>query len=161
MEGRKVRSFNVALEHIETLDGLAAALKNGNVQKFNQVAQVLAEQTGRPAPTDFNAAKQIVADETIAALVAGGGALADREEAARVWSNLKSPDQLAGVSKVMVDSKSGSNMLYLPLDKLVQQGSSGSVTVSAPQPTTLPDPQTVPGANDLRSRDNQRSRDGR
>jgi len=65
------------------------------------------------------------------------------------------------VSKVMVDSKSGSNMLYLPLDKLLQQGSSGSVTVSAPQPAALPDTQVVPSANDLRSRDNQRSRDGR
>lgn len=122
MEGRKVRSFNVALEHIETLDGLAAALKNGNVQKFNQVAQVLAEQTGRPAPTDFNAAKQIVADETIAALVAGGGALADREEAARVWSNLKSPDQLAGVSKVMKELMGGQ------LKGLHQQYKSGGGT---------------------------------
>jgi len=67
----------------------------------------------------------------------------------------------SNVSKVMVDSKSGSNLLYLPLDKLLQQGSSGSVTVSAPQPTTtLPEPTTLPGS-DLRSRDNQRSRDGR
>ncbi|KQV61208.1 HflK protein [Pelomonas sp. Root1217] len=65
------------------------------------------------------------------------------------------------VSKVMVDSKSGSNLLYLPLDKLLQQGSTGTVTVSAPQPTTVPEPQTLPNANDLRSRDNQRSRDGR
>lgn len=65
------------------------------------------------------------------------------------------------VSKVMVDSKSGSNMLYLPLDKLLQQ-SSGTVTVSPPQPTTaVPEPQSVPSAADLRSRDNQRSRDGR
>ena len=66
----------------------------------------------------------------------------------------------SNVSKVMVDSKSGSNLLYLPLDKLLQQGSNGSVTVSVPQPTTLPEPATS-GANDLRSRDNQRSRDGR
>ena len=66
----------------------------------------------------------------------------------------------SNVSKVMVDSKSGSNLLYLPLDKLLQQGSSGSVTVSVPQPTTLPEPATS-GATDLRSRDNQRSRDGR
>ncbi len=66
----------------------------------------------------------------------------------------------SSVSKVMVDSKSGSNLLYLPLDKLLQQGSSGTVTVSAPQPTTVPEPQTLPPA-DLRSRDNQRSRDGR
>jgi membrane protease subunit HflK len=61
----------------------------------------------------------------------------------------------------MVDSKSGSNLLYLPLDKLLQQGGSGSVTVSAPQPTSVPEPQTLPSANDPRSRDNQRSRDGR
>jgi membrane protease subunit HflK len=67
----------------------------------------------------------------------------------------------ANVSKVMVDSRNGSNMLYLPLDKLMQQGSSGSVTVSAPQPTTVPEPTVVPGGNDPRSRDNQRSRDGR
>jgi modulator of FtsH protease HflK len=67
----------------------------------------------------------------------------------------------SNVSKVMVDSKSGSNMLYLPLDKLLQQGSSGTVTVSTPQPTTVPEPTTLPSANDLRSRDNQRSRDGR
>ena len=66
----------------------------------------------------------------------------------------------SNVSKVMVDGRSGSNMLYLPLDKLVQQGS-GSVTVSAPQPTTVPEPQSLPSANDPRSRDNQRSRDGR
>jgi modulator of FtsH protease HflK len=66
------------------------------------------------------------------------------------------------VSKVMVDSKSGSNLLYLPLDKLLQQGSSGTVTVSPPQPSaTLPDAQTLPNPNDSRSRDNQRSRDGR
>ncbi|MFG6433239.1 FtsH protease activity modulator HflK [Roseateles sp. LYH14W] len=67
----------------------------------------------------------------------------------------------SNVSKVMVDSRTGSNMLYLPLDKLLQQGSSGTVTVSQPQPTTLPEPQAVPNAADLRSRDNQRSRDGR
>lgn len=66
----------------------------------------------------------------------------------------------SSVSKVMVDSKSNSNMLYLPLDKLLQ-GSSGTVTVSPPQPTSVPDPQTLPAAADPRSRDNQRSRDGR
>ncbi|RZL39723.1 MAG: FtsH protease activity modulator HflK [Rubrivivax sp.] len=67
----------------------------------------------------------------------------------------------SNVSKVMVDSRSGSNMLYLPLDKLLQQGSSGSVTVSPPQATTtVPEPQPAT-PSDLRSRDNQRSRDGR
>ena len=50
------------------------------------------------------------------------------------------------VSKVMVDSRNGSNLLYLPLDKLMQQGN-GSVTVSQPQPAApalqiLPRPKT-------------------
>ena len=67
----------------------------------------------------------------------------------------------SNVTKVMVDSKSGSNLLYLPLDKLLQQGSSGTVTVSQPQPATVPEPQTLPSVSDPRSRDNQRSRDGR
>jgi membrane protease subunit HflK len=67
----------------------------------------------------------------------------------------------SNVSKVMVDSRTGSNLLYLPLDKLLQQGSSGTVTVSPPQPSSLPEPTTLPSNNDLRSRDNQRSRDGR
>lgn len=70
----------------------------------------------------------------------------------------------SNVTKVMVDSKSGSNLLYLPLDKLLQQGSSGSVTVSAPQPaaqTTVPDASSVPSPSDLRSRDGLRGRDSR
>lgn len=68
----------------------------------------------------------------------------------------------SNVSKVMVDSRSGSNLLYLPLDKLLQQGSSGTVSVSPPQATSVaPDAAAVPSGSDLRSRDNQRSRDGR
>ncbi len=68
------------------------------------------------------------------------------------------------VTKVMVDSKSGSNLLYLPLDKLLQQGSSGSVTVSPPQPSApsvVPDAANVPSPADLRSRDGLRGRDSR
>ncbi|MBV8501104.1 MAG: FtsH protease activity modulator HflK [Paucibacter sp.] len=64
----------------------------------------------------------------------------------------------SNVSKVMVDSRSGSNLLYLPLDKLIQSG--GSVTASPPVAVSSPDPATS-AANDLRSRDSLRSRDGR
>ncbi|MFX8024267.1 hypothetical protein ABTK62_20695, partial [Acinetobacter baumannii] len=59
----------------------------------------------------------------------------------------------SNVSKVMVDSRSGSNLLYLPLDKLLQQGSSGTVSVSPPQATSVaPDAAAVPSGSDLRSR---------
>jgi membrane protease subunit HflK len=59
------------------------------------------------------------------------------------------------VSKVMVDSRSGSNLLYLPLDKLMQQA--GAVPPVAPvaAPVTPADS----AANDTRTRDVVRSRE--
>ncbi|MFX1682760.1 FtsH protease activity modulator HflK [Mitsuaria sp. CC2] len=65
------------------------------------------------------------------------------------------------VTKVMVEAKSGSNLLYLPLDKLMQQ-TSGTVTTTAPTPV-LPTETTPTGPSSLsadpRSRDAMRSRD--
>lgn len=65
----------------------------------------------------------------------------------------------SSVSKVMVDSRSGSNLLYLPLDKLMQQA--GAAVVAAP-PTNVPTESTAvtpPAAADVRSRDGTRTRD--
>ena len=69
----------------------------------------------------------------------------------------------SSVTKVMVDSRSGNNMLYLPLDKLLQQTANDSVTVSAPVQQAPAADSTAPAGNstDPRSRDNQRGRDGR
>ncbi|MBP6901858.1 MAG: FtsH protease activity modulator HflK [Burkholderiaceae bacterium] len=68
----------------------------------------------------------------------------------------------SNVTKVMVDSRSGSNLLYLPLDKLLQQQGSptGSVQV-IPQTTPPADPAAAAGnaAADARSRDGARTRD--
>ena len=67
----------------------------------------------------------------------------------------------SNVSKVMVDTRTGSNLLYLPLDKLMQQAgaAAGSVTTpAAPMPT--PESSVAPTSSaDPRSRDNQRSRE--
>ena len=70
----------------------------------------------------------------------------------------------SSVSKVMVDARSGSNLLYLPLDKLMQQGAAtGSVQVvpQAPPSAALPTDAGAAGAAgaDARSRDGGRSRD--
>ena len=71
----------------------------------------------------------------------------------------------SNVTKVMVDSRSGSNMLYLPLDKLLQQTSNaGAVTVTPPVAQQAPVADASASANnstDARSRDNLRGRDGR
>jgi len=61
----------------------------------------------------------------------------------------------ASVSKVLVDSRDNSNLLYLPLDKLMQQAGATTVPAVAPPSETGNAP---PGSADARSRDNQRSR---
>lgn len=67
------------------------------------------------------------------------------------------------VSKVLVDSRANSNLLYLPLDKLIQQSGTGPVVPATQAPTT-PAETSAPAASpapalDARSRDNQRGRD--
>ena len=66
----------------------------------------------------------------------------------------------ASVSKVMVDSRSGSNLLYLPLDRLIQQSAAApGAAASAPAAQApLQDPASSFGG-DVRSRDGQRNRD--
>jgi membrane protease subunit HflK len=62
----------------------------------------------------------------------------------------------ANVSKVMVDSRSGSNLLYLPLDRLMQQAG------AAPPPAAAPATPVAPvndAAADARAREGVRSRD--
>ena len=62
----------------------------------------------------------------------------------------------SNVSKVLIDSHSSSNLLYLPLDKLIQQaGAPGA----APSPPVSTDPGPAPAPVDARSRDGQRGRD--
>lgn len=75
----------------------------------------------------------------------------------------------SSVTKVMVDARSGSNLLYLPLDKLLQQAGSAqssgasapSAAASAASPSVqvAPDVAAAPAVTDSRSRDNARGRD--
>jgi membrane protease subunit HflK len=69
----------------------------------------------------------------------------------------------SNVSKVMVDSRSGSNLLYLPLDKLIQQSGAAGTPAVAPQavPTPAPTGEASPATtpSDARSRDSGRNRE--
>lgn len=96
-QGDLIRSFNVGISHLNTLDGLVDALGNNDIQAFNKIGNAYAQQTGNPAPTNFDAAKAIVGDEIIKAIVGGGGALADRENAQNQINRANSPEQLRGV----------------------------------------------------------------
>ena len=71
---------------------------------------------------------------------------------AQVYSN---------VTKVMVDSRQGSNLLYLPLDKIMQMsganGAAPAPAAAASEPVVAPNPAAA--STDARSRDGLRSRD--
>ncbi|WP_374339826.1 FtsH protease activity modulator HflK [Methyloversatilis sp.] len=67
---------------------------------------------------------------------------------------------MTNTSKVMIDSKGGGNLLYLPLDKLMQQaGVSADGSARVAEPMTLPPLMTDQTANDARNREALRSRE--
>jgi membrane protease subunit HflK len=73
---------------------------------------------------------------------------------------------LGNSSKVLIDQKSGANLLNLPLDKLLQQGAAASAAASAsdsaaspPRVPTTPEPAVT--VDPTRSRETLRSREGR
>jgi len=95
-QGNAIRSFNVGISHLNTLEGLAQALDNGNVQAINKAKNAFESQFGEAAPTNFEAAKSIVGAEIAKAIVGSGGALTDREELRDALNRASSWDQLAG-----------------------------------------------------------------
>ncbi|HJV01082.1 MAG TPA: FtsH protease activity modulator HflK [Burkholderiaceae bacterium] len=82
----------------------------------------------------------------------------------------------SSASKVMVDAKSGSNLLYLPLDKLIAQAAATDAAAAAAKAAATPAPAPAPAASapsdlmptvemsrqrDSRSRDSSRERESR
>jgi hypothetical protein len=96
-EGTALRSFNVATDHLDTLGQMTDALHNGNAQILNKIGNEWNKQTGNPAPTNFDAVKEIVGKEVVKAIVAGGGGVSEREELSNLMSKANSPAQLKGV----------------------------------------------------------------
>lgn len=66
----------------------------------------------------------------------------------------------SNVTKVVVDSKQGSNLLYLPLDKIVQLTANGAdAAITTTPAAAAPAPAAVPPILDTRTRDASRSRE--
>jgi hypothetical protein len=95
-EALTVRSLNVALDHLDTLQNAAQALQNGNIPIFNKVRQGWAKATGSPIPTNFEGVRQIVSTEVAKAVTGGKTALADRQDLIHSVATANSPQQLAG-----------------------------------------------------------------
>jgi hypothetical protein len=93
---KQIAAFTTVAGHLETLNKLGDALKNNDTQAINSAYNWFQTATGDPSVTNFNAAKQAVAAETIKAITGTAGALRDREEAAAIFGAVQSPAQLKG-----------------------------------------------------------------
>jgi hypothetical protein len=93
------RSFNTAIDHLETMDKLATALQNNDTRLFNQIGNFFSKQVGASPITNFEAAKAIVGGEVAKALTGANMALKDREEIRDAIIAASSPAQLRGVLK--------------------------------------------------------------
>jgi membrane protease subunit HflK len=73
----------------------------------------------------------------------------------------------SNTTKLMVDSRSGNNLMYLPLDKLISQSAADASSSRSNLPATTPPPVAIeptpnielPRATDARSRESRNSRD--
>ena len=94
-----IASTNTAIDHMDTLAKHGADLNNTDVRLANAAKQGVAAAFGADAPTTFDATRKIVGQEVVKAVVANGGSMREREEAADAFNRANSPAQLAGVIK--------------------------------------------------------------
>lgn len=95
-QGDTTRSLNVSVAHLNTLKDLGTALNNGDITLINAAKQKFAEAFGVPAPTNFDAARAIVADEVAKGVIGGQTAQADREALAASLKRERSPQAING-----------------------------------------------------------------
>jgi membrane protease subunit HflK len=70
-------------------------------------------------------------------------------------------DVFTNITKVMIDARSSTNLLGLPLDRLLQQPGAGAAAPGAAPAPSAPAAEVTPasGSVDVRSREGQRGRD--
>jgi hypothetical protein len=96
-QGNIIRSFDVAIDHLDTLQRAADAMKNGDVRIINQIRSEWRRQTGSDLPSNFQALVPLVSGEIAKAVIGSNNALSDREELRHNLQVANSPDQIAGV----------------------------------------------------------------
>ena len=85
-QGQLMLKTQNAMNHLTALDQWGQALKNGDTQKANQIANYLSGQFGGIAAPTYQAVAPIVAGEVSGSLVKGGGGVEERQERVRALS---------------------------------------------------------------------------
>lgn len=100
--GKALTAADTALAHLGTVEELGKALKNGNIQRINQLVGALGVEVGNDPRVNFQTAVRMVAPEITKAVVSGQTAQQDRKEMEEGFSANASPDQTLGAVKVAV-----------------------------------------------------------
>lgn len=93
-QGNIIRSFDVAIGHLDLLQRAAEAMQNGDYRALNSLRNKWREQTGSDLPLTFNALKPLVSGEVAKAAIGSNNALADRQELREPLNSAGSPNQL-------------------------------------------------------------------
>jgi hypothetical protein len=95
--GGRINAINTVVRHFGTLDRIIDDLGSKDVRIFNRGAQAMQEEFGlSEAPTDFDVARGIVANEMVKAVTTSGGGVTDRLQAQNEFDRANSPKLLKG-----------------------------------------------------------------
>ncbi len=95
-QGNQVRFLNTSISHLDTLQQAAEALATGNVRAVNSLTNAFQREFGVAAPTNFEAAKNIVGQEVVKAITGSSAAESDRQAAQNAFDKANSPEALVG-----------------------------------------------------------------
>lgn len=95
--GQRLIKANALVGHMGHLRTLGDAMERGDVQLVNRLKTSAEQALGYPAPTSFDAIKELVAKELNAYFVAGGGTESERRSGEEQIDRAQSPQQLEGV----------------------------------------------------------------
>lgn len=95
-QGQNISAFNTALGHLGTLAQRAEELDNSGIPIWNSVANGFESATGDPRVSNFQIARQAVADELTRAFRGSGGNVHDIKGWEAAINSAQSPAQLRG-----------------------------------------------------------------
>lgn len=107
--GKRLQGYRTVEAHLDQLDQLADALKNGDNQTVNAIANSVAAWSGDAAPTNAKLLPQFVAAETMRALSNNGiGTGEERDRLQQSMSLTKfSPEQYEGAASTLRNALNG------------------------------------------------------
>jgi hypothetical protein len=92
-----MRSFATAGAHLDQLGDLIDQLGNTGSPAYNAAKNKLSTWFGGTAPTNLDAAKDIISQEVTKAIVANGGGEGERAALSKKLNDSRTPAQLKGV----------------------------------------------------------------